>query len=164
MRIFLISLLLSCLSWTHLSSEEILITCQVKKHITQHGGLRLTEPEVVLTGKAVPSQYQKKEFIKIDFDNEKLIDSSFDFRTKYSDIFFFEEPFAKVSGDFAIIHNDKIDPKISGDYRETVRLFRITGELIYETNINPLSESYNLEAIGFKVTRIYDCIKDNKKF
>ena len=167
MKLLFISLLISFLHWTHLYTEEILVTCQIKKHITTHGGLKIMEPETVLTGKSIPSDYQKKEFIKIDFENKKLIDSSFNFRTKFSEIYFFEEPFAKISGDFAIIHNENIDPKISGDFRDKIRLFRLTGELTYVTDVNPLSDFHSdngIKYIGFKITRIYDCIKDTKKF
>ena len=168
MKLLFISLLISFLHWAHLSAEEILVTCQINKHITHYGGLKgVNEPELVLEGNSIDSLYQKKEFIKIDFDKKKLIDSSFNFQTKFSEIHFFEEPFAKISGDFAIIHDENIDPKISGDFRDKIRLFRLTGELIYVTDVNPLSDFYSdngIKYIGFKITRIYDCIKDTKKF
>jgi hypothetical protein len=152
---------------TNLMAEEILMTCKINKHITHYGGLKgLNEPELILEGNAIDSIHLKKEFLIIDFEKKKLIDSSFHLRTKFSDVIFFDKPFSNISGDFAVLHNDDIDPKISGDFRENIRLFRITGELTHETNWNPWTEFYKKnpdKTIGFKVTRIYDCIKDDEK-
>ena len=118
MKLLFISLLISFLHWAHLSAEEILVTCQINKHITHYGGLKgVNEPELVLEGNSIDSLYQKKEFIKIDFDKKKLIDSSFNFRTKFSEIYFFDEPFANISGDFAVIHN------VLGSWNQILLLF-----------------------------------------
>ena len=103
-------------------AEEILITCKINKHITHYGGLKgLNEPELILEGNAIDSIHLKKEFLIIDFEKKKLIDSSFHLRTKFSDVIFFDKPFSNISGDFAVLHNDDIDPKISGDFRENIR-------------------------------------------